>query len=256
MDGLQDLLSALGTEPASTEPVVTEPAAAEPVVTEPVITEPQATEPVGPEHDAVGTEPAQVDPVINKQNKAFAEMRVVNTKYANVIRGIGQLLGADEGKAPEEILELVQNKLTEAQAEQQKVPLELLQKVQFLEGEYNRNQQQTLQQQAMLGFQNVKNEFGLNDDELGKFAQKLADLNINPFDKPTDLKAVYQNVFFDDIMNKKIEKALADERARAAKAGNSSTQPSSSTGGEQAQSTAQIKSATDLSAWFNKQNSK
>jgi hypothetical protein len=121
----------------------------------------------------------------------------------------------------------------------------------MLESEFNRNQQLNLQQQALLGFQNVKNKYGLDDASLSAFSDKLVEMGINPFEQTNvDLTKVYKDVYFDDLMQKAVEKALQTERERIAKATTSSTNPGTTTGTSPAEPSA-IKDVNGLEKWFN-----
>lgn len=261
---LNDLLAELG-QPAVTEPPAPEPnAPADPPITDPApIEEPvnndvpgaaTPTEPIIDNGQVKDTDPSSSAPSpTNKVNKAFAEMRVQNQQYQKTLNQLGQLLGAQDTKDPNAILDLVQTQIIQAQAKQQNVPVDLLQRLDFLENQYNQNQQQTVQQQAMLGFQNVKNQFGLNDSDLNTFADELAGQGINPFAQQVNLVDVYKNLHFDDLVQKQVEKALQAERVRALKAAQNSSTPNNATGTNGDQSQAKVTDARSLEAWFNKQ---
>ena len=81
----------------------------------------------------------------------------------------------------------MQEKVLQAQAKQQNIPVELLQKLDLLEAESQERQKAALMQQALIGFQNVKNQFGLDDKGLDTFAEELAQKGINPFAQQIDL---------------------------------------------------------------------
>ena len=56
----------------------------------------------------------------NRANEAFAQLRVENKKYQNMMKGIAELLGVQTND-PNAILSNVQNAITQAQAKQQGV---------------------------------------------------------------------------------------------------------------------------------------
>ena len=258
---LEDLFKELGVEPPA--PAVTDP-------TPPATTDPPATDPAPAANNGdnggatpPATDPAPADPAlqdpeppkdIHRQNKAFAEMRTQNQQYLRTIKSLGELLGVQDVNDPSAILNTVQEKIVQAQAKQQGVPPELLQRLNTLEAENQSRQQQVLQQNALLGFQNVKKQFDLQDADLDKFADELTQNGINPFVQQVDLLNVYKNIHFDEIVQKRIEKELAVERERALKAATQSTTPSNTTGGA-ATPPSQIKTASDLEKWF-KDNTK
>ena len=249
---LNDLFKELGMDPPATDPV---PAAdPEPAPeTPPVESEPKPGEtkgdpaPTDPEPTKPETKP---EPTPTPANKAFAEMRVKTQKYEKILKSLGNLLGAQDVNDPDAILNLVQEKVLQAQAKQQNIPVELLQKLDLLEAESQARQKDALTQQALIGFQNVKNQFGLDDKGLDAFADELAQKGINPFAQQIDLVKVYRDFHFEDIIAKEVQKAVEAERQRALKAATESTTPGSTTGVGEGATPSQIKTAAELENWF------
>lgn len=264
---ITELLAGLGQTPPASDP--------EPVVTDPVTDTAPATEPTEPvvtDPNSVNggaTPPATTEPIVDpaivepsnsasslasqKQSKAFAEMRVQNQQYNKTLKSLGELLGAQNVNDPTALLNLVQEKIVQAQAKTQGVPVDILTKLNMLEAEQQKSQAQAVQQQALLGFQNVKNKFGLDDKGLEDFSNQLVELGLNPFETQVDLVRVYRDVNFETLQTKAIEKAIADERARALKAAQGSTTPSSTNGGAGDPNQVQIKDVKGLESWFEKQ---
>ena len=249
---LNDLFKELGMDPPATDPV---PAAdPEPAPeTPPVESEPKPGETKG---DPAPTDPEPTEPETKPEpaptpaNKAFAEMRVKTQKYEKILKSLGNLLGAQDVNDPDAILNLVQEKVLQAQAKQQNIPVELLQKLDLLEAESQARQKDALTQQALIGFQNVKNQFGLDDKGLDAFADELAQKGINPFAQQIDLVKVYRDFHFEDIIAKEVQKAVEAERQRALKAATESTTPGSTTGVGEGATPSQIKTAAELENWF------
>jgi hypothetical protein len=254
---LNDLFEELGMDPPATDPV---PAAdPEPAPeTPPVESEPKPGETEG---DPAPTDPETTEPepapgpAPTPANRAFAEMRVKTQKYEKILKSLGNLLGAQDPNDPDAILNLVQEKVLQAQAKQQNIPVELLQKLDLLEAESQERQKAALTQQALIGFQNVKNQFGLDDKGLDAFAEELAQNGINPFAQQIDLVKVYRDFHFEDIIAKEVQKAVEAERQRALKAAKESTTPGSATGVGGGTTPSQIKTASELENWF-KENMK
>lgn len=247
---LNDLFKELGMDPPATDPVP--PADPEPAPADP---EPKPGEPAPP-GDPAPTDPKPADPAPAPEpeptpaNKAFAEMRVRTQKYEKTLKSLGTLLGAQDINDTESILNLVQEKVLQAQAKQQNIPVELLQKLDLLEAESQARQKDALTQQALISFQNVKNQFGLDDKGLDAFADELAKQGINPFAQQVDLVKVYRDFHFQDIIAKEVQKAVEAERQRALKAATSSTTPGSATGVTGGAAPSQIKTAAELENWF------
>lgn len=250
---LNDLFKELGMDPPATDPVPAadpEPAPeTPPVESEPKPGEPKPGDPAPT--DPEPTEPeTKPEPTPTPANKAFAEMRVKTQKYEKLLKSLGNLLGAQDVNDPDAILNLVQEKVLQAQAKQQNIPVELLQKLDLLEAESQARQKDALTQQALIGFQNVKNQFGLDDKGLDAFADELAQKGINPFAQQIDLVKVYRDFHFQDIIAKEVQKAVEAERQRALKAATESTTPGSTTGVGEGVTPSQIKTAAELENWF------
>jgi hypothetical protein len=87
------------------------------------------------------------------------------------------------------------------------------------------------QNNAALGFQTVKDKFGLDQDKLNSFATELIQLGINPLENDNvNLVDQYKLIHHDDIVKAEIAKAIAAEQARAAKATTSSSTPDNKQG--------------------------
>lgn len=251
---LNDLFKELGMDPVPTDPVPADPEPAP--ETPPVEPEPKPGEPEPKPGDPAPTDPEPTEPETKPEpaptpaNKAFAEMRVKTQKYEKTLKSLGNLLGAQDINDPDAILNLVQEKVLQAQAKQQNIPVELLQKLDLLEAESQARQKDALTQQALISFQNVKNQFGLDDKGLDAFADELAQHGINPFAQQIDLVKVYRDFHFQDIVAKEVQKAVEAERQRALKAATESTTPGSNKGVGEGATPSQIKTAAELDAWF------
>ena len=181
-------------------------------------------------------------------------MRVQLKQQTDTLKGIAGILGIQDTYDEQTLMNALQQKILESQAQEQHVPVELLQKVQLLE---QRDQQYTvMQRQATVeqGFQAIKTKYNLNDQQLNEFASGLIQSNLNPLEKDVDLMKEYQNMHFDELLQSAVSKAVADEQSRAATATQTSTNP----GNQQANAVipgapAKVNNVRDLQTWFNEQ---
>ena len=190
------------------------------------------TEGDGNTDDSDDTDSSSVPPIdnkVNKQNQVFAQMRVQNKQYQKTIESLGKLLGANSTD-PDELLNLVQNKIVSAQARQQGVPEELLRELHALKQESEITKQERLYQQGLQGFQKVKDTYGLNNKEIEEFAAALSQQGINPFAQTVDMMAQYKQINFEKIVAKEVEKAVQAERERIEHAKSHSVNPSKKVG--------------------------
>lgn len=205
------------------------------------------------------------DPKVVKQREAnrkasevFAKMRVENTKYERTFKDLLGLLGVDTANAKvEDLNQLLQDKVLEAKAEKEKVPMELLKKLDILEQDRQSRELADVHTQALVGFQKVKDRFGLDDEGLKDFAVELRADGVDPFvTRNIDLESVYIKKHFEDLLKAAEQKGIQSEQARAAKAGNSST-PNLKKGKEDtAVDDQKVNTIAELSKWFSEQGAK
>lgn len=205
------------------------------------------------------------DPKVVKQREAnrkasevFAKMRVENTKYERTFKDLLGLLGVDTANSKvEDLNQLLQDKVLEAKAEKEKVPMELLKKLDILEQDRQSRELADVRTQALVGFQKVKDKFGLDDEGLKDFAVELRADGVDPFvTRNIDLESVYIKKHFEDLLKAAEQKGTQSEQARAAKAGNSST-PNLKKGKEDAAVDDQkVDTFAELSKWFSEQGAK
>ena len=257
-----DMVTQLGGTPPEPEPTPTP--ATDPVDPNPAPTaDPTPAPAVDPNAPTAPAPAAQQQPIPeptqqftqNKANEAFASLRVQNKQLADTLKGVAGILGVQDTYDEQTILQALQQKVIESQAQQQHVPVELLQKVQYLEQrdqQYTAMQRQTAVEQ---GFQEIRTKYNLSDQQLNEFATGLIQNNLNPLEKDVDLVKEYQNMHFDELLQAAVAKAVANEQSRAAAAAQTSTNP-----GSQQNNTAapgaptQINNVRDLATWFNEHN--
>lgn len=268
---LDDLVSALGgnqntengqetTEDSNVETTVEKDT--ESKESEEPKTEPEAK--VEPKAETKTQEQVE-DPKVVKQREAnrkasevFAKMRVENTKYERTFKDLLGLLGVDTANAKvEDLNQLLQDKVLEAKAEKEKVPMELLKKLDILEQDRQSRELADVRTQALVGFQKVKDRFGLDDEGLKDFAVELRADGVDPFvTRNIDLESVYIKKHFEDLLKAAEQKGIQSEQARAAKAGNSST-PNLKKGKEDtAVDDQKVDTFAELSKWFSEQGAK
>lgn len=249
-----DLLEAFGITdptPAAAEPPATEPPATEPPAIEDPATEPPA-DPADPAEPAPNTdpEPAPAPPQPDRTAQAFAQMRVENSTYKNTLKNVANILGIAEVNDPVAMAEAIQAKALEAQAKKENVPLETLQRLSKLEQLEQELTHEKLKSQAVTGFEQVAKTFKLSEAEVVGFGQQLAGLGINPLEQPIDLVAAYRELHWETLLAKAAEQGRQEEAARAAKAGQHSSEPGAAVGGTPGAQD-KVNTVKDLDNFFN-----
>lgn len=139
---------------------------------------------------------------------AYAQLRNENSAYKNAMAALLEKAGlnAAEYSSPQQLLEMLQTAEIEEQAEEYKIPPEILHKMNRMEQFLQEQQRVQLHETANAGFQTVQQKYGLNDAQLIAFANQLQADGINPYETMVDLdrEFVYRN--FDAL--------LAQERSK------------------------------------------
>lgn len=227
-----DLLDAFGITTDPPAPAPTEPPAdptPEPTPDPAPAADPEPTPGTDPE-PAPEPEPTPA-PVPDKANQAFAQLRVENTAFKNTLQNVANILGISDVKDPMALAEAIQAKALEAQAKKENVPLEMLQRLSKMEQLEQEITQEKLRTKAVSGFEQIAKEFQLAEADVLAFAQQLQEIGMNPLEQEFDMVAVYRTLNWETLMAKAVEKGRQEEAARAAKAGQHSTEPGAIVGG-------------------------
>jgi hypothetical protein len=188
-----------------------------------------------------------------KMNQAFAQLRTQNKQYSKLVQGIASLLGVQDSD-PDKLTTALQQKLIESQAKQQNIDPQILQRLQQLEEKEQMFDQEETRRIAFLGFQKVKDTFGLDDKGLQKFASELVADGLNPFEQKLDLHGLYIQRNYSKLVADAEARGAQREAERAAKATTHSSTPSTKSG-QTPETPAKISTIQDLNAWINKHGS-
>ena len=253
---MQDVYTAFGiTPPApSADPPATPPAGDPPAGTPAPATEPPATDPPTtdpPATDPPATDPPATPPGPDKAQQAFAAMRVQNKQYETLLKSMAEVLGVQETD-PVKMTDALKEKIIDAQAKAQNIDPKLLGRLQQLEEKNQYHEREETQRLAYLGFQRVKENFGLDDASLQQFATQLATDGINPFAERLDLVNAYISRNYPKLMADAEARGVQKEAERAANATGHSTVPGTSTGGTP-EPASKIDSIAALNTWANQQ---
>lgn len=219
--GLESLIASLDNEAGATD---TTPAATPPAVAPPAATPPSTTPPAT---ETVEDPPFEPDNLFGtgKHNAAFAQMRVQNKQMTQTLQRIGESLGIDS-KDPEVLVQALQRKVLEHQAEESKIPLAMLEKMEQLTSDAEKRETETRAAEATRGFQRVKDEFKLTNKSLSEFATQLLNAGKNPFTTAMDLVTEYKIMNYDALLTKAKDDAIAAASKLQQHGQQNSSQPS------------------------------
>ena len=171
-------------------------------------------------------EPSDGDPsnAEEKSNKAFGQMRIQIKQQNQLLGKMADALGI-EYNSPSELMQKLNDNALESLAQKQGVPKQLLERLEYLEGISTQFEEQRLHDNALAGFQRLHTEFGLDDKALQSFAAELDATDQNPFVKDLDVVTLYKNMHFDDIVQAKVEAAVAEALSKDTQVSQRSSTP-------------------------------
>lgn len=185
-----------------------------------------------------------------KQNEAFARMRVENNQYRGVLTRLASLMGVTEVSDPNVLIEAITVRLREQEAKAHQVPAEFLARIEQAEQRAAQYEQDRLRDQALLGFQKLKDTYQLDDVSLQAFAKQLDEAGVNPFVEPIDLVQEYKLRNYDTLMADAIDKAVQAALAQKNHTSSHSTEPgrAKGKGDQQGKKIDTVQGLTDLMA--------
>ena len=240
---MDELLEGFGIDPATAESSETDPPKTDPPKTDP----PEVDPPAEPK-----PEPEAELPEHDKAQQAFIYLRQQNQSFKNTLKGVAEILGIDPKASEADMMAALQAKVVEGQAQNANVPVEMLQRLQTLEAKNAEIERSERERVTLLGLQQVKTQFGLEDKDLTKFTQDLIAAGMNPLETDVNLIDTYKSMHFEDLMQKAIADAVAKEQARAAKAASTSSTPDPKRG-DPGSGDGKITTQTQLNAWLDTQ---
>jgi len=167
-------------------------------------------------------------------NETFAAMRIQNRKMTDALAAVLQQHGLDPNLAnnPDALIAQAKQARIEEEAKRQNVPTELLQRLTDLEAKDREAQQKRLSDAALAGFQAVKNQFNLTNQDIAEFARQLQNAGTNPFEQEMDLVHHYKLHNLDKIIAAESQKAVEEALKNQKSSTQFSTQPSKTQGKE------------------------
>ena len=165
----------------------------------------------------------------NKQNSAFAQMRIQNKELSDLLMSLAQATG-QEPKNITEAQTILKEGLTKVVSKNRNIPEDVLREMENDKRRLAEFEQTQARQKALAGFQAVKDKFTLSREEVNNFADKLIENKLNPFEQDMNLVKEYCYLNFDSLIAKAKEEGVQEERARSLKAQQNSTTPSAQKG--------------------------
>ena len=164
-----------------------------------------------------------------RMNYAFGQLRTELDANKALLAKLATAAGIQYTDEKDLFAKLNDNALSQLAA-RQNVPVDLLKRMETLEqnnAAYEAEQRKT---ETMLSFQKLQNTYGLTNEELMAFAQELDEKGLNPFTSRVNIDSTYRDLHFDDIVNKRVNKAVEEALKKSSVADTHSSTPNRSTG--------------------------
>lgn len=188
-----------------------------------------ASETTPPPETSAKDAPLNPEEKFNKQNSAFAQMRIQNKEYSDLLMNLAKATGQNP-KNITEAQDMLKEGLTKVVSKNRNIPEDVLREMEEDKKALAELKQTQARQKALAGFQAVKDTFTLSREDVNNFADKLIENKLNPFEQELDLVKEYRNLYFDELIAKAKEEGVQEERARSLKAQQNSTTPSTQKG--------------------------
>jgi hypothetical protein len=165
----------------------------------------------------------------SKRDSAFAQMRIQNKEMSDLIMNLAKATGQTP-KNMAEAQAMLNEGLTKVVSKNRNIPEDVLREMEEDKKQLAELKQTQARQNALAGFQQVKDTFQLSRNDVNDFADKLIEKNINPYEQNVNLVEQYKLIYFEQLIAKAKEQGVQEERARSLKAQQNSTTPTNQNG--------------------------
>lgn len=188
----------------------------------------------------------------DKAHLAFVQMRTQNATLMKTLKTFAANNGI-EYTDEADLLSKIQDQDLTKRAEEAKVPKEVLERMERLEKRDQEYSKEQLKTKALIGFQKVKDTYQLTPAELQEFGDKLFDSGNNPFETDLELEKEYRNMYFDQIIQKRIDAAVEEALKRDSAARKNGSNPNEKRGAG-SQTGKEVNTVGDLNALLDSLN--
>jgi hypothetical protein len=192
-----------------------------------------------------------------KDNAAFAKMRAENNQLKRTLDALAKGLGIPDHLSPSEKSEKISGVLTELQSKKTGVPVEVIQRLEKLEQENVSFKTKEVELHNVEAFGQIREKYGASDEDIEKFKEDLAAANFDYENTKVPLEPVFMTMYFDSIVQRRIEAKDEKEQQRKDKANKHASTPNSGKGKqEDAGGDKKIAKVTDLDEFLSQYEKK
>ncbi|QWE49701.1 hypothetical protein [Paenibacillus phage SV21] len=163
-----------------------------------------------------------------KQNSAFAEMRRTNKELQEQLAEKGKYvqvleqLANEKGMSLDSLVEALEERKLEVEAEQKNMPVEALKRMKELEKRTQELEELQIQQRFNQQMHDLVNNYSLSQDDIDEFFKQVEEKGINVLQ--SDVETIYKALNFDKLLQKTVEEKRQAELAEKKKRQRTSTE--------------------------------
>lgn len=165
----------------------------------------------------------------DKAHLAFVQMRTQNKMMMDAMKTFAKNNGI-EFTDEADLMAKVQDQDLAKRAEKANLSKEVLERMERLEKRDQEFTKEQLKTKALIGFQKLKDSYQLTPAELQEFGDALHEAGNNPFENDIELEKEYRNMYFDKIVQKRIDAAVEEALKRDSAARTNGSTPSTKRG--------------------------
>lgn len=177
-----------------------------------------------------------------KDHHAFAAMRKQNKQLQEAIDNLARGLGIDpkEDDALEKLNDLAYNGIAKRSGKKKEdvIADSKAQK------ELQAYRQKDIQRHAQDSLMRIKEEFGVDNDRLAKFASEVSARGYQLLGQKEDWVGMYKNIYFDELVQERVDKAVEEalkrDEAADKNSGKSKKRSKANTGGKKLESVSDL----------------
>ena len=163
-------------------------------------------------------------------NDGFAKLRIANRELTNLLGKLATASGI-EYRNTQELITKLNDSALEQIANKSKVPVELLREIEALRNDSALLKQQNTQTRLEQGFKTLLDDYGLDEKQLRSFCAELDNSGVDVSQAGFDIVNYYKTTHIDDIIEARVQKAVAAALNQNSETQTHSTAPMRKRGG-------------------------
>lgn len=149
-----------------------------------------------------------------KQKEAFYKMRTTLKAYENLFGRLSTLFDLSETGDPQEVVAKIEEAITQREAEQSKIPVEFLQRMQEMEKKLAQTESIERETRVTDELANLGEKYDLSEEAMEEFLFDLSEDGKNPLENDVDLEAEFLKRHINEILETARNEGTQQENER------------------------------------------